>query len=71
VLALTHHNAQLDALVLAHGGWVAPSTDASAVEAAIEAVVERWRAGPLPDVTVPPVTVGDAVARILEAVANG
>ena len=71
VLALTHHNPQLDALVRAHGGWVAPSTDAPAVEAALEAVVERWRAGPMPDVTVPPVTVADAVARIMNAVDHG
>ena len=71
VLALTHQNAQLDALVIAHGGWVAASTDASAVEAALEAVVERWRAGPLPDVSVPPVTVADAVQRIMGAVDHG
>ena len=70
VLALTHHNPQLDALVLAHGGWVAPSTNAPAVEAAIEAVVQRWQAAPLPDVTVPPVTVADAVQRIVAAVDN-
>jgi hypothetical protein len=65
---MTHHNAQLDALVIAHGGWTAPSTDAPAFEAAIESAVERWRSGALPDVTVPPVTVGDAVTRILDAV---
>ena len=68
VLALTHDNAQLDALVLEHGGWVAPATDPTAIEAAIESVVERWCAGPLPDVAAPPVTVGAAVQRILEAV---
>ena len=68
VLALTHHNPQLDALVHAHGGWVASSTDGAQVEAAFEALIERWRAGPLPDVTVPPVAVADAVQRILNAV---
>ena len=68
VLALTHDNAQLDALVVEHGGWVAPATDAAAIEAALEAVIERWRAGPLPDVTTPPVTVDAAVQRILQAV---
>jgi hypothetical protein len=71
VLAITHDNPQLDALVESHGGWVAPATDATAVEAALERVVERWRAGPLPDVTVPPVTVAAAVQRILEAVDRG
>lgn len=71
VLALTHQNPQLDALVVEHGGWVAPATDAAAVEAALEAVIERWRAGPLPDVTTPPVTVAAAVQRILEAVDHG
>jgi len=68
VLALTHLNPQLDALVLEHGGSVAPATDPAAVERALEAVVERWRAGPLPDVTIPPVTVAAAVQRILQAV---
>ena len=71
VLALTHLNPQLDALVVEHGGSVAPATDPAAVERALEAVVERWRAGPLPDVEVPPVTVGAAVQRILEAVDHG
>jgi len=71
VLALTHRNAQLDALVVSHGGWVAPSTDAPAIVAAFEAAVERWRRHELPDVTVPPVTVGDAVQRILQAVDRG
>jgi hypothetical protein len=68
VLALTHRNPQLDAIVEAHGGWVAPSTDAAAFEAALERVVDRWRAGALLDVTVPPVSVAAAVQRILDAV---
>jgi hypothetical protein len=67
VLALTHQNPQLDALVLAHGGSVAASTDAAAVEQAIEAMVERWRAAALPNVQVPPVTVACAVQRIVQA----
>ena len=71
VLALTHRNAQLDALVTSHGGWVAPSTDQPAVEAAFEAAIERWRAGALSDVAVPPVSVADAVQRILSAVDHG
>ena len=71
VLALTHRNPQLDALVVAHGGSTAPATDAAAFEAALERVVERWRAGPLPDVTVPPVSVASAVQRILQAVDHG
>ena len=71
VLAFSHHNPQLDALVEAHGGWVAPASDAAALEAALERVVDRWRAGPLPDVTVPPVTVAAAVQRILDAVDHG
>ena len=71
VLALTHHNAQLDELVTTHGGWVAPSTDALAFEAALGRVVDHWRAGTLPDATVPPITVAAAVQRILEAVDRG
>jgi glycosyltransferase involved in cell wall biosynthesis len=71
VLGLTHRNAQLDALVTAHGGWVAPSTDPAAIVAAFEAAVERWQRDALPDATVPPVTVASAVQRILEAVGHG
>jgi glycosyltransferase involved in cell wall biosynthesis len=71
VLALSHHNAQLDALVIEHGGWVAPATDAAAVEAALEAAIDRWRTSALPDVSAPPVTVAAAVQRILEAVDHG
>ncbi|MEP6875572.1 MAG: hypothetical protein ABI887_14530 [Burkholderiales bacterium] len=71
VLALTHLNPQLDALVVEHGGWIASATDPAAVEAALEAAVERWRAGALPDVTTPPVTVAAAVQRILQAVDHG
>jgi len=68
VLAFTHRNAQLDALVLEHGGWVAPTLDAAANEAALEQVVDRWRQGPIPDVETPPVTVAAAVRRIVDAV---
>jgi glycosyltransferase involved in cell wall biosynthesis len=71
VLALTHQNAQLDALVRAHDGFVAPSTGPAAIVAAFEAAIERWQRGALPDVRVPPVTVADAVQRILEAVDRG
>ena len=71
MLALTHRNAQLDALVRAHGGWVATSTDPAAIVTAFEAAIERWKQGNLPDVDVPPVTVADAVKRILEAVDHG
>jgi hypothetical protein len=67
VLALTHLNPQLDALVLAHGGSVAPSTDPAAVECALEDLVTRWRAGALADVQEPPVTVAAAVQQIMQA----
>jgi hypothetical protein len=67
VLALTHQNPQLDALVLAHGGSVVPSTEPAAVEQALEDLVERWRAGPLPDIKVAPVTVAAAVRQIMQA----
>lgn len=68
VLALTHRNPQLDAIVLAHGGWVAPEADAAAIESALEAAIERWRRDGLPVVDVPPVTVEDAVRRIVAEV---
>ena len=68
VLGLTHDNPQLDAMIAAHGGWSAPTRDIDAVAQALAAVVQRWRDDALPDVTVPPVTVADAVQRILGAV---
>ena len=71
ILALTHRNPQLDALVVSHGGWVAPSTDAPAFDAALGCAVERWQACTLPDMSVPPVTVAAAVKRILGAMGDG
>jgi hypothetical protein len=68
VLALTCENAQLETLVVGHGGWVAPTREVAAVVEAFAAAIGRWRNGGLPDVSVPPVTVADAVARILAAV---
>jgi len=70
VLALTHENEHLNHLVREHGGWVAATTDPQAVEAAMEAIIERWHAEGLPDVTVPPVTVAQAVQQIVEAVGH-
>ena len=71
VLALTFRNAQLDALVRAHGGWVADTTNAAAVVSSIEAAIDHWRGAGLPDISVPPVTVRDAVQRILQALPHG
>ncbi len=68
VLALTHRNPQLDALVVEHGGFVAPSDDHEAIVRALETAVDRWRAGDLAEVGVPPVTVAAAVQRILRLV---
>jgi len=68
VLALTCDNAQLDALVVAHGGWVAPTRDIASAAEAFAGALERWRHDDLPDVSVPPVTVAAAVDRILAAV---
>lgn len=67
VFAVTHLNPQLDALVMGHGGTTAPSDDAAAVVAALEATLERWQRDGLPDTTVPPVGVADAVQAILKA----
>lgn len=66
VLALTWRNPQLDALVREHGGVVAPTDDAAAVEAAIESLVDRWRADHLADTDAAPVSVEAAVRTIVE-----
>ena len=68
VLAITHRNPQLDALVRAHDGTLAASTDPAGFEAALETLVERWLGADLPDVAIPPVTTADSVRHILEAV---
>jgi hypothetical protein len=67
VFAVTHLNPQLDALVIGHGGTTAPSDDAAAVVAALEAALVRWQRDGLPNTTVPPVGVADAVQAILKA----
>jgi len=68
VLALTHLNSQLDALVTAHKGWVAPTTEPAAVEAVLLAMLKQWRDQGLPAVEVPPVAVEQAVREIVSAV---
>lgn len=70
VLALTHRNAQLDSLVVEHGGFVAPNDDREAIVRALEVLIDRWRAGDLAEVVVPPVTVAAAVQRILQLVSR-
>ncbi|MET0333177.1 MAG: hypothetical protein ABW190_02820 [Rhizobacter sp.] len=67
VLAYTHLNPQLDRLVTEHQGWCAASTDTEAGTAALRAVLQRWRDGALPSVTVPPVGTADAVVQITRA----
>jgi hypothetical protein len=69
VLALTWRNAQLDALVAAHGGSVAPTDDPAAIEAVLESIFERWQRDALPDVAAPPVTVEAAVQAIVRLAA--
>lgn len=68
VIALTHRNAQLDALILEHEGYVAPTLDGPAVQRMLRSLLTRWRDGGLAPVSVPPVGVAQAVARIVEAV---
>jgi len=68
VLALTHQNPQLDALVREHQGVVAPTVDTPAAAQALREVLVRWRDHGLPDVSLPPVDVGQAVRRIVAAV---
>jgi glycosyltransferase involved in cell wall biosynthesis len=68
VLALTHQNPQLDALVREHGGRAVATTDIAAVERTLLELVGLWRTDSLPDVTQPPITVALAVGKIVEAV---
>jgi hypothetical protein len=69
VFAMTHLNPQLDALVREHHGFAVPTLDAAAAQAALRELLLRWRReGRLQPVNVPPVSVADAVARIIAAV---
>lgn len=68
VFALTHQNQQLDELVLAHQGWVAPTTDPDTVRMVLEALLQSWDRGQLHEVTVPPVSVAQCVYAMVEAV---
>jgi hypothetical protein len=68
VLALTHTNSQLDALVQTHKGWVASYADKLAIELAIEKVVDCWKQnGGLPAANVPAISPHNAVHTILQA----
>jgi hypothetical protein len=68
VFAMTHLNPQLDALVREHGGRTAPTLDLAAAQATLSDLLRQWRDGGLPPVTVPPVSVAQAVDRIVGAV---
>ncbi|MEO5697144.1 MAG: hypothetical protein ABIQ60_08415 [Burkholderiaceae bacterium] len=68
VLALTHRNPQLDALVRAHDGQVAPTLDTPAVVAALTALLDRWAGAGLAAIAVPPVGVRQAVQRLIAEV---
>ena len=64
VFALTHHNLQLDELVRAHGGHVAPTTDPQAVRQGLIALLQSWEEDELREVVVPPVSVAQCVQAI-------
>jgi hypothetical protein len=66
LMALTWKNPQLNALVLGHGGWVVDNSNDDQVLACLEDIVRRWMASALPVVTGGPITVEQAVHRILE-----
>lgn len=68
ILAVTHRNAQLDALVQAHGGWTAATTDPASIVRALHTAVDRWEHQALPDTTAAPIGVADATRAILAAV---
>lgn len=67
VFALTHHNEQLDALVRAHEGRVAPTTDAAAVREALKSLIKSWEDQTLDEIDVPPVSVEQCVRAIVDA----
>lgn len=67
VLALTHKNPQLDALVRAHQGRAVDTTDIAAIERSLLELIDLWRADSLHDVIQPPITVAQAVDKIVEA----
>jgi hypothetical protein len=68
VLALTRDNEQLDAMVRAHGGWIALSGDDEQLAALLEALLDRWQRDTLADVATQPVGVDQAVTTIVAAV---
>lgn len=65
VLAFTWRNPQLDALVMARGGFVAPTDRPEAIEAALEAAVDAWREDRLAPPTAGPLSVEEAVSTIV------
>ena len=68
VLALTHHNPELDQLVAQYGGTVASDGDVEAISRALASLWMRWKNGDLPDSDQTPLDVRQAVSRILQHV---
>ena len=70
ILALTHHNPELDDLVVRHGGMVAAEGDVRAIEEALVALWMRWAADDLPESGREPIGVQQAVDSILQHAAH-
>lgn len=67
ILALTHDNPQLDALLAARGGYVAPTADRTAIVERIDRIFADWQAGRLDTpAAAAPLGVEQAVDRILD-----
>ncbi len=65
VFALTHLNSQLDALVEARHGYLAPATDPAAVLVQLRKLWLDWQTHALPEPPLGPISVGEAVQTIL------
>ena len=68
VLALTHLNPELEALVRDHCGRVAPTGDSAAVASVLAELLGQWSTAGLGPVAVPPVGVRQAVDRLIAEV---
>ncbi len=70
IIALTHKNAQLDKMLHERKHYVAEATLQPQIVEALETAYHDWKLDQLPETTLPPLGVEQAVGRILNAL-NG
>lgn len=70
IFAITHHNPQLDRILVAKNAYLSHTSDISSIEIAIQNIWKDWNSKSLRSMPFDPVTPENAVNQILERLKN-